>query len=1305
MRGGYLMPLNNLPVVRAGRNTRISFGRLTEVMEIPDLLEVPRTSYQRFLQQDEDKNETHSKGIRAVFEEVFPIKDFNKNFSLEFISYSLGQPKYSIDECKENGTTYAAPLKAVFRLVVNEQDEDGVARPKELREEQDVFLCEFPLMTQTGTFIINGSERVIVSQLHRSPGVIFDEETVRKVGVENRIIRGRLIPYRGSWLEFELDANRIAYVKIDRKRKFFATTLLRIFCTETAAVDDALIGKFLARDIIRENTKEVLVGRLSRIDADIFQRMKRHRIREVLIFGSGDNASLLRQFYSTEKISVDKAAEGRICVPDYSDPKTGEVVVQTTQALTPAHLAILQELKIKKVEVLIEDAKRFGGGLLPTLKLEEEKEKGRTLSRERALLQVYARLRMGDPPTMESALNFLDNMFLNPRRYDLAKVGRYKINKKLRLSDKNTSRILTEEDVAATIKRLFEIASGYLAKDDIDHLGNRRVRTAGELIEGAVRKGLARMERSVMERMSIMEIDTAMPNVLINSKPIAAAVNEFFGSSQLSQFMDQTNPLAELTHKRRLSALGPGGLNRERAGFEVRDVHYTHYGRLCPIETPEGPNIGLITSLATYSRINDFGFIETPLRKVKGRQVTDEIQYYSADETDELIISQANIGLTKSGRIANDKVLARVKGDFPLTNSKDVMAMDTSPKQLVSVAASLIPFLEHDDTSRALMGSNMQRQAVPLLVTESPDVGTGMEERVAYDSGAVIRAKRAGLVEEVTADRITIHVDPRSGGGVDSYGLVKFKRSNQDTCINQKPLVSKGQRVRVGEPIADGPSTFEGELALGKNLLVAFMPWKGYNFEDAIVISERAVREDLFSSIHIEELELDARDTKLGKEEITREIPNQSEEALRNLDEDGVIRSGADVNPGTVLVGKVTPKGETELSPEEKLLRAIFGDKAADVRDVSLKAPPGLEGKVIVVNIFKRRERDEILTERDKERLEFLEKQKNRLVRKAERQMGRGSKRVEVQYKELIHEAKGDDAARLREQRKGELEVVKQMKAHRVEEIRQEMTHEMDKIRKGHDLGPGVLKMVKVYVCNKRKLSVGDKMAGRHGNKGVVAKIVPVEDMPYLADGTPVDIVLNPLGVPSRMNVGQILESHLGVAVAKLGLKVATPVFDGATESQIKEALKEAGLNESGKTVLYDGQTGEPFDHDVTVGSMYMMKLAHLADDKIHARSIGPYSLITQQPLGGKAQFGGQRLGEMEVWALEAYGAAYTLQEMLTVKSDDVIGRNRIYAAIVKGKDSPPPGIPESFNVLIKELQGLAMSVELLTDEGKVIRP
>ena len=1394
-----------------GRLPVVEFRKLGSVMPMPNLLDVQRQAFETLLRTDAAAKEREDVGLERVFREIFPITDVNEKFSLEFVSYTLGEPKYSVEECIERDMTYAAPLKATLRLIVWEDVEDGERRPKDIIE-KEVYLGDLPLLTELGTFIINGAERVIVSQLHRSPGVVF-EETVHPNG--SKLYSARIIPFRGSWVEFTVDIHGVIYVHIDKKKKFPATALLRAF------------GYSRDEDILR-----------------LFYTTRDLDLSEV-----GDDRSQRREVV------------GALLAEDVVDPETGEVIAETAQELTPDVLNRLRRAQIQKVKVF--SSGTSGRGESPLLRNTLRKDP--THSEEEALRAIYTLLRPGEPPNLETARMALERIFFNPKRYDLGRVGRYKINQRLGLNLPLSHTVLTQEDFIAIIRYLIDLHEGRGYVDDIDHLGNRRVRSVGELIANQFSVGLSRMARLVKERMSITtDVDKINIDDLVNARTVSAVIQAFFGSSQLSQFMDQTNPLAELTHKRRLSALGPGGLTRERAGFEVRDVHYSHYGRMCPIETPEGPNIGLITSLTTYARINDLGFIETPYRKVVNGRVTDEIVWLDALAEEEARVAQANAPLNEDGTFKNDFILCRWRDDYPLLPPDQIDYMDVSPDQIVSVAAALIPFLEHDDANRALMGSNMLRQAVPLLFPDAPLVGTGLEEKVARDSGAVIVAKRAGVVERVTADEIVIDTGAVKPGETDQplaklsqydrYRLKKFWRTNQDTAINQRPLVKKGQRVEAGDIIADGASTDHGELALGRNVLVAFMPWYGHNFEDAIVISEKLVKEDVYTSIHIQELELHVRDTKRGMEEITREIPNVAEDSLTHLDERGIVNIGSRVKSGDILVGKITPKGETELSPEEKLLTAIFGEKAKDVKDSSLKVPPGMEGTVIDVKVFSRRiddpllekergerigrlraeEREEIgriVDARDEELRELLRGQTVALMLKkgtVEPYLEEGTKLTAKQVAEL--DFSQIDLTTLKVQNRAVSErirrVIDEARA-RIERVREKTEEQIDKVFQPDELSPGVVQLVKVYIAEKRKISVGDKMAGRHGNKGIVARIVPEEDMPFLPDGTPVQIVLNPLGVPSRMNVGQVLETHLGWVCHLLGFEAKTPVFQGASEHEIglllkisgvkwahqalriksvefptfdaevvvrllravalfpdeiepasangdgtraatasmgrsidaylgkevpedvreklhelrdylvaaaeelaerkgkkvaelfpaisavarRKALKEgldaavcefmaaAGLTPGGKVWLRDGRTGQTFDFPVTVGSIYMMKLSHLVDDKIHARSIGPYSLVTQQPLAGKAQFGGQRFGEMEVWALEAYGAAHTLQEILTVKSDDVAGRSRVYEAIVKGENLPEPGIPESFNVLVKELQSLGLSVTLGRDE------
>ncbi|MFC1682651.1 DNA-directed RNA polymerase subunit beta [Candidatus Zixiibacteriota bacterium] len=1253
------------------------FSKITPIIDVPNLLDVQLRSFEDFLQKDVPPEKRQLEGLQGVFKDIFQtaqgvdegITDIHNNYRLNFVKYEVGEPKYSVRECQERDMTYAGPLKATLQLVVYQKGEKGEkVEKKPVKDiiEQEVYLGDLPLITPAGTFVINGAERVIVSQLHRSPGIFFSEE-IHPNG--KRLYSARIIPYRGSWVEFTLDINDLMFVHIDRRRKIPVTILLRALDFPT-------------------------------------------------------DESLLDLFYNVKSLKFGKALVGRVAAAPVVDTKTGEVLIDSNEEITEDHITSLRKLKITEMKVISDDISREAGVLRNTM------NKDKSSSKQEALYKIYNLLRPGDPPNLNSAQALLDRLFFNPKRYNLGRVGRYRLNKRLILKIADDTTILTKEDFIEIVRYLLRLRNGEGFVDDIDHLGNRRVRSVGELLSDQFRIGLTRMARTIRERMSLWDEDSINPHELVNARTVSAVIGAFFGSSQLSQFMDQTNPLAALTHKRRLSALGPGGLTRERAGFEVRDVHHTHYGRICPIETPEGPNIGLIASLSTYARVNKLGFIETPYRKVSRSKVGDQIEYLSADQEDMYTIAQANAPLDKVGKFQKKLVMSRRRADYPLVPPKEVDYMDVSPKQLVSVAASLIPFLEHDDANRALMGSNMQRQAVPLLSTEAPLVGTGMESRAARDSGAVLVAGRAGVVEAVTADMISIQPDQTKGKddisrklfGLDEYYLTKFKRSNQDTCINQRPLVHMGEKVKAGQVIADGPSTNFGELSLGTNVLVAFMPWHGYNFEDAIIVSEKLVRQDRFTSIHIQEFELQVRETKRGEEEITREIPNVGEDALRNLDERGIIRVGAEVEAGDILVGKVTPKGETELSPEERLLRAIFGEKAGDVRDASLKAPPGMKGIVIDTKVFSRKERSPESKKIEKREIKKLESEAQKHIDRIRRI--RDQKIAELLNGQMAQTIRSDQDGSIlvRAGRKftdkflaehdlstldwGEgwtkndsvnqkIARVLELSARRVHDIQLHLENEKEKVIRGDMLPPGVLQLVKVHVAMKRKLSVGDKMAGRHGNKGVVAKIVPEEDMPYLPDGTPVEILLNPLGVPSRMNVGQILETHLGWAAKKLGIRFKSPVFDGANLEEIKKTLQEAGLPASGKLPLYDGRTGVSFYQEITVGYIYMMKLSHLVDDKIHARSIGPYSLVTQQPLGGKAQFGGQRFGEMEVWALEAYGAAYALQEMLTVKSDDVTGRSRTYEAIVKGENPPEPGIPESFNVLVKELQSLGLDVQL----------
>ena len=1356
---------------------RRSFGRIKKVIDLPYLIEIQKNSYDLFLQKDVTPAQRQNLGLHEVFKSVFPIKDFNETASLEFVSYALGEPKYDVEECHQRGMTYAAPLKVTVQLVLWDVDAQTGSRSIKNVKEQEVYFGEMPLMTRNGTFMVNGTERVIVSQLHRSPGVFFEHDKGKTHASGKLLYSARIIPYRGSWVDLEFDPRDILYVRIDRRRKFHATVLLRALGMTT---EDLLNYYHKSDTVVFDGRKPALVFNATHLlGAKVGSDVRDPKTNDLIVKeGKKFTRPVLRQMEAAKVKQVPISWEdilGRVASHDIIDPQTKEVLLECNREITQDKLELIREKGIHQMEVLFIDESNVGPYLRNTL-LQD-----RIRSPQDAVVEIYRRLRPGDPPTIESATNFFNNLFFNSDRYDLSKVGRLKLNHRLRLNIPLEQGTLRKEDILEVVRYLMELKNGNGSVDDIDHLGNRRVRAVGELVENHFRVGLVRMERAIKEKMSLQDIETLMPQELINYKPVSASLKEFFGSSQLSQFMDQTNPLSEITHKRRLSALGPGGLTRERAGFEVRDVHPTHYGRVCPIETPEGPNIGLIASLTTYARVNEFGFIETPYREVENGRVTDRIRYLSALEEEDHVIAQANAPIDGRGAFTVDLVSARKGGEFVMARPEEVNLMDVSPNQLVSVAASLIPFLENDDANRALMGSNMQRQAVPLLRTEAPFVGTGMEKTVARDSGVTIVARREGVVESVDSTRIVVKADKPSSArdtGVDIYNLVKYQRSNQNTCINQRPIVTIGDHVKASDVIADGPSTEMGELALGRNVLVALMPWGGYNFEDSILISERVVKEDIYTSIHIEEFECISRDTKLGPEEITRDIPNVGDEALTNLDESGIIRIGAEVKPGDILVGKITPKGETQLSPEEKLLRAIFGEKAGEVRDTSLRVPPGVEGTVINVRIFSRKglgkderskaiEDDEVTRLRKDQHDEVRILQEGALKRLKKLLVGR---RLAVRLsddsrKVLLNKGKElteEDLDQLPISYWGEIRVdnesveaelgrVVESTVEQVKIIKDIFEDKIDKLKGGDELPPGVIKMVKVFVAIKRKLQVGDKMAGRHGNKGVISRILPEEDMPYLEDGTPVDVVLNPLGVPSRMNVGQILEAHLGWAARSLGqqidellrtqrddldtlrrrlkeylnskeandliegvkdpdllklaekyrdgVRIASPVFDGAAEEEIFNLLRKAGLPATGQVTLYDGRTGEPFDGKVTVGVMYIMKLHHLVDDKIHARSTGPYSLVTQQPLGGKAQFGGQRLGEMEVWALEAYGAAYTLQEMLTVKSDDVIGRTRMYEAIVKGDNLLEPGLPESFNVMVKELQSLGLDIDLAEEK------
>ncbi|MBM3562375.1 MAG: DNA-directed RNA polymerase subunit beta [Alphaproteobacteria bacterium] len=1358
------------------KRIRKFFGHIREAAEMPNLIEVQKASYDQFLLVDEPKGGRPDEGLQAVFKSVFPISDFSQVSLLEFVRYEFEAPKYDVDECRQRGMTYAAPLKVTLRLIVFDVDPDTQAKSVKDIKEQDVYMGDMPFMTSNGTFIVNGTERVIVSQMHRSPGVFFDHDKGKSHSSGKLLFAARIIPYRGSWLDIEFDAKDIVYARIDRRRKIPVTSLLfalgldgeTILSTFYKTILYTQDGENWRMPFDAERIKGVKAV-ADMIDADtgqvILEAGKKLAVRAA--------RQLAEKGVKAIRVSPEELY-GQYLAQDLFDPATGEIFAEAGDEITAKTLPSLIEKGFDELPVLDIDHINVGPYIRNTLAVDKNS------SREEALFDIYRVMRPGEPPTMDTAEAMFHSLFFDPERYDLSAVGRVKMNMRLDLDAPDTTRTLRREDIVAVVRALVDLRDGRGEIDDIDHLGNRRVRSVGELMENQYRLGLLRMERAIKERMSSVDIDTVMPQDLINAKPAAAAVREFFGSSQLSQFMDQTNPLSEITHKRRLSALGPGGLTRERAGFEVRDVHPTHYGRICPIETPEGPNIGLINSLATFARVNKYGFIEAPYRRVRDSKVTGEVAYLSAMEEAKYHVAQANAPVDKDGNLTEDLVLCRHAGDVMLVPREKVDAMDVSPKQLVSVAAALIPFLENDDANRALMGSNMQRQAVPLVKADAPLVGTGMEPIVARDSGAAISARRTGVVDQIDATRIVVRateeLDPGKPG-VDIYRLMKFQRSNQSTCINQKPLVRVGDLVQRGDIIADGPSTDLGDLALGRNVLVAFMPWNGYNFEDSILLNERIVKDDVFTSIHIDEFEVMARDTKLGPEEITRDIPNVSEETLKNLDEAGIVYIGAEVQAGDILVGKITPKGESPMTPEEKLLRAIFGEKASDVRDTSLRVPPGVQGTIVEVRVFNRHgvEKDERAQAIEREEIERLAKDRddelaildrNVYARLAETLIGKTAVAGPKSFKkgEKLTQAILDEYPRSQwwtfvvedDALMASIEAVRKQYDESKKGLENRFLDKVEKLQRGDELPPGVMKMVKVFVAVKRKIQPGDKMAGRHGNKGVVSRIVPQEDMPFLEDGTPVDIVLNPLGVPSRMNVGQILETHLGWACAglgkqvaqavdayyrskdikplrktlteiygddrelaaldepslvevgkdlKRGVPIATPVFDGAHEKDIVDLLEKAGLSSSGQVTLFDGRTGETFDRKVTVGYIYMLKLHHLVDDKIHARSIGPYSLVTQQPLGGKAQFGGQRFGEMEVWALEAYGAAYTLQEMLTVKSDDVAGRTKVYESIVRGDDTFESGIPESFNVLIKEMRSLALNVELTNAEPEEEAP
>jgi len=1356
------------------RKVRKSFGSIREVTEMPNLIEVQKASYDQFLIVNEPKGGRNEEGLQAVFKSVFPITDFSNTASLEFVKYEFEQPKYDVDECRQRDMTFAAPLKVTLRLIVFEVDEETQAKSVKDIKEQDVYMGDMPFMTSNGTFIVNGTERVIVSQMHRSPGVFFDHDKGKTHSSGKLLFAARIIPYRGSWLDLEFDAKDIVFARIDRRRKIPVTSLLKALGMDAEEILDTYYNT-----VSFEQTK---TGWKKPFDADKMKNAKPTfdlidaHTGAVVHEGGKKLTPRTSKKLATDGLThlavVEEDLYGQYIARDLVDLKTGEIFAEAGEEINEKLLNKLKEQGFTELPILDIDHINIGPYIRNTLAVDKNE------TREHALFDIYRVMRPGEPPTIETAEAMFKSLFFDSERYDLSAVGRVKMNMRLDRNVEDTVRILLKEDIVEVVRTLVDLRDGKGEIDDIDNLGNRRVRSVGELMENHYRLGLLRMERAIKERMSSVEIDTVMPQDLINAKPAAAAVREFFGSSQLSQFMDQTNPLSEVSHKRRLSALGPGGLTRERAGFEVRDVHPTHYGRICPIETPEGPNIGLINNLATYAHVNKYGFIETPYRKIIDGKVTNEVVYLSAMEEAKHYVAQANAPLNAKGEFVNDLVVARHAGDNGLTPKESIDLMDVSPKQVISVAASLIPFLENDDANRALMGSNMQKQAVPLLRAEAPFVGTGMESVVARDSGAAIVAKRKGIVDQVDATRIVIRAAEEtdaSRSGVDIYNLMKFQRSNQSTCINQRPLVNVGDHVDAGDIVADGPSTDLGDLALGRNVLVAFMPWNGYNFEDSILLSEKIAMQDVFTSIHIEEYEVMARDTKLGPEEITRDIPNVSEEALKNLDEAGIVHIGAEVAAGDILVGKITPKGESPMTPEEKLLRAIFGEKASDVRDTSLRVPPGDAGTVVEVRVFNRHgiDKDERAMAIEREEIERLAKDRddeqsildrNVYARLKEMLFG---KTANAGPKGYVNGTKLNDATFEGQPRSkwwqfaidddkvmAEMEALHAQYEESRKLLEQRFIDKVDKLQRGDELPPGVMKMVKVFVATKRKIQPGDKMAGRHGNKGVVSRITPIEDMPYLEDGTHVDIVLNPLGVPSRMNVGQILETHLGWACRGVGKKIdemvriyqqkgdmtplkkeisslyagdeyvagldddsiirlgeslskgvpiATPVFDGAKETDIVDMLKRAGLKTSGQSSVFDGRTGEQFDRQVTVGYIYMLKLHHLVDDKIHARSIGPYSLVTQQPLGGKAQFGGQRFGEMEVWALEAYGAAYTLQEMLTIKSDDVAGRTKVYEAIVRGDDTFEAGIPESFNVLVKEIRSLGLNVELDTFEGNEI--
>jgi len=1349
------------------KRIRKDFGKSKSILDVPYLLETQIRSYQEFLQEDTKEDDRRERGLHGALKSVFPIVSYSGNAALEYVSYKLGEPAFDVKECKLRGMSYGAPLRVKVRLVIYDKDSSAKVKPVKYVKEQEVYMGDLPLMTETGTFIVNGTERVIVSQLHRSPGVFFDHDKGKTHSSGKLLFSARVIPYRGSWLDFEFDPKDSIFTRIDRRRKLPVTILLRALGMD----DEEILDRFFEKSKItlkKTGAKlELVAGRL-RGDTALFD-IKGAKGAVIVQTGKRITARHVKLIEEANVKSLDVPDDyllGKVIANNIIDKESGELLAAANAEITEELLEVLREANIKTLDILYINDLDQGPYVSNTLNIDP------TSNQLEALVEIYRMMRPGEPPTKDAAQNLFKNLFFAEERYDLSEVGRMKFNRRVGRKEVTGSGVLDREDILEVLRVLIDIRNGKGGVDDIDHLGNRRVRSVGEMAENVFRVGLVRVERAVRERLSVAESEGLSPQELINAKPVAAAVKEFFGSSQLSQFMDQNNPLSEVTHKRRVSALGPGGLTRERAGFEVRDVHPTHYGRVCPIETPEGPNIGLINSLAVYARTNDYGFLETPYRKVADSKVTGEVEYLSAIEEGDYVIAQANADLDRSGKFTDEFVPCRHMGEFTLKEPSEISFMDVSPKQIVSVAASLVPFLEHDDANRALMGSNMQRQAVPTLKAEKPLVGTGMERSVATDSGVTAVAKRGGIVDQVDAGRIVVRANeeevPVGDPGVDIYNLTKYQRSNQNTCMNQRPLVRVGDVVSVGDVLADGPSTDLGELALGQNMLVAFMPWNGYNFEDSILISERVVQEDRYTTIHIEELTCVARDTKLGSEEITADIPNVGEHNLNKLDQSGIVYIGAEVSAGDILVGKVTPKGETQLTPEEKLLRAIFGEKASDVKDTSLRVPSGMDGTVIDVQVFTRDgvEKDTRAISIEKEQLRQVRKDLDdqlrivesaiyqrlhnalvgKLADKGPKSLKKGSKITAAYLDGLEHEdwfkirMRNDDVNELLEQLADQLKTQRKAFDARFEEKK-------GKITQGDDLAPGVLKMVKVYLAVKRRIQPGDKMAGRHGNKGVISMIVPTEDMPYMEDGTPVDIVLNPLGVPSRMNIGQVLETHLGWAAKGLGHRIgemleaknavvelrkfldqvynsdrkgrvdlddfsdeeiitmaqnleggvpmATPVFDGANEAEIKHLLKLAQLPESGQTILHDGRTGDPFERPVTVGYMYMLKLNHLVDDKMHARSTGPYSLVTQQPLGGKAQFGGQRFGEMEVWALEAYGAAYTLQEMLTVKSDDVLGRNQMYKNIVDGNHEMAAGMPESFNVLVKEIRSLGINIEL----------